>query len=156
MHIWINAKTKHASENKQCWKFSRNADYKHPMIQGKTCRQLRAQDSGSHGSKGPSAGQYRLSQKCHMGPLTSPSVEAKVNWGPGPVGRVGVSSMDLHLWCGTSLLVHKVGSRWMMCNTWDREPHGSLLQIEVCVGGGVLKWRHTTSCSSTISLFLSP
>jgi hypothetical protein len=62
------------------------------MIQGKTRRPIRVQDSGSHGSMGPPAGatylgQGRRTQNRHLGPLTSPSAEAEVGWGSGPVGR---------------------------------------------------------------------
>ena len=40
-------------KNMQCWKSSRNAGCKHLMIQWKNCGPIKAQESGSHGSKGP-------------------------------------------------------------------------------------------------------
>jgi len=113
-------------KNMQCWKSSRNAGCKHLMIKCEICWPIRAEESGSYGSKGPLTGATDLEQRPHhprmwLGPTGGSS-------GPWAVGRSArlaeqpKAQPPYSLWCGNLPLVHEVGSKWISCSSSPYTP----------------------------------
>ena len=145
----------------QCWKLSRNEATINSTIQGKIHRQIRTQNSGSHGSNGPPAGatdlgQDRRTHNRHQGSRTSPSAEAKVGWRLTRTDHPGWPNHGRHNRPSPLSSRFPIGPQgWFKVQDVEFLTMLTLAPTYKYEGKG-LKWRHTTSDHSLISLLLSP